>query len=239
MSNVASTWADARTTPARAVVIDHVSKTYLRGRVEVRALAGATLEVAAGELVAVMGPSGSGKSTLLNLIAGLDVPTSGAIYVRGACVSAMSDDEATAFRRREIGMIYQHFNLFPDLTIEENVAVPLLLDGRPAADVAERVRLVLDRVELRGRGQHVPTEVSGGELQRAAIARALVTAPAIILADEPTGNLDSATGARILADMRRAVDEDGRTIILVTHDPVAAGYADRIARLRDGAFEAF
>jgi putative ABC transport system ATP-binding protein len=236
VSNVAPT-AD-KTTPSSALVIDHVSKAYVHGRVEIRALASASLEVADGEFVAIMGPSGSGKSTLLSLIAGLDVPTSGAIYVRGACISSMTDNAATTFRRRHIGMIYQYFNLFPDLTIEENVAVPLMLEGRRSSDVTERVRRALDLVGLDARRDHLPTEVSGGEVQRAAIARALVTEPAIILADEPTGNLDSATGTRILADMRRAVDEERRTIILVTHDPIAAGYADRTARLRDGAFEA-
>jgi putative ABC transport system ATP-binding protein len=220
------------------LVIDHVSKSYAHGRVEIRALADASLEVTNGEFVAIMGPSGSGKSTLLGLIAGLDVPTRGAIYVRGACISSMGDDEATAFRRRHIGMIYQHFNLFPDLTIEENVAVPLLLEGRSGGDVTARVHQVLERVGLYERRDHLPTEVSGGEVQRAAIARALVTEPAIILADEPTGNLDSMTGERILTDMRRAADEERRTIVLVTHDPIAAGYADRTARLRDGAFEA-
>ena len=223
---------------ASAVAVADVAKSYRHGHVEIRALAGASLAVGAGEFVAIMGPSGSGKSTLLALIAGLDVPTRGTIHVRGACVSAMSDDEATAFRRRHVGLIYQHFNLFPDLTLEENVAVPLLLDGRGAEDVTERARLALDRVGLNGRRDHLPTEVSGGEAQRAAIARAFVADPAVILADEPTGNLDSATGTRILTDMRRAVDEERRTIVLVTHDPVAAGYADRIARLRDGVFEA-
>ncbi len=235
-SNVAPT--AATTAGGQALVIDQVSKSYRHGRADVPALVGASLQVANGEFLAVMGPSGSGKSTLLGLIAGLDLPTSGAIYVRGACVSSMSDDEATAFRRRHIGMIYQHFNLFPDLTIEENVAVPLMLEGRSGDEVRVRVRQVLARVGLDERRDHLPTEVSGGEVQRAAIARALVTEPTIILADEPTGNLDSATGTLILTAMRRAVDEDGRTIVLVTHDPVAAEYADRIARLRDGAFEA-
>ena len=236
VSNVVST--AEQTTSGSALVIDHVSKSYLHGRVEIRALTGASLEVADGEFVAIMGPSGSGKSTLLGLIAGLDVPTSGAIYVRGACISSMTDDAATTFRRRHIGMIYQDFNLFSDLTIEENVAVPLMLEGRSGEDVRDRVRRALARVGLDERRDHLPTEVSGGEIQRAAIARALVTEPAIILADEPTGNLDSATGIRVLTDMRRAVDEQRRTIILVTHDPVAAGYADRTAHLRDGAFEA-
>lgn len=220
-----------------AVVVDAVSKAHMRGRVEVQALAGASLTVADAEFVAVMGPSGSGKSTLLNLIAGLDVPTSGTITVRGHCVSAMNDDEATAFRRQHIGFIYQHFNMFPDLTIEQNVSVPLMLDGVPVADIKTRVARALEDIGLYERRNHLPTEISGGELQRAAIARALAAEPAIVLADEPTGNLDSATSDRVLLDMRSAVDEQRRTIILVTHDARAAAYADRIARLRDGAFE--
>lgn len=220
-----------------AVVVDAVSKAYMRGRVEVQALAGASLTVADAEFVAVMGPSGSGKSTLLNLVAGLDVPTSGTITVRGHCVSAMNDDEATAFRRQHIGFIYQHFNMFPDLTIEQNVSVPLMLDGVPVADIKTRVARALEDIGLYERRNHLPTEISGGELQRAAIARALAAEPAIVLADEPTGNLDSATSDRVLLDMRSAVDEQRRTIILVTHDARAAAYADRIARLRDGAFE--
>ncbi len=235
VSNLASTHEQPASTPA--LVIDRVSKSYLHGRVEIPALTHASLTVADGEFVAIMGPSGAGKSTLLGLIAGLEVPSSGTIHVHGACISAMTDDDATTFRRRFIGMVYQHFNLFPDLTIEENVAVPLMLEGRSGAEITERVQRALVRVGLDARGNHLPTEVSGGEAQRAAIARALVTDPAIVLADEPTGNLDSATGTRILTDMRRAVDEDRRTIVLVTHDPVAAGYADRTARLRDGAFE--
>jgi putative ABC transport system ATP-binding protein len=220
-----------------AVVVDAVSKAYMRGRIEVHALAGASLLVSDGEFVAVMGPSGSGKSTLLNLVAGLDVPTSGTITVHGQVVSAMNDDEATAFRRQHIGFIYQHFNVFPDLTIEQNVSVPLLLDGLPAATIQARVARALDDIGLYDRRHHLPTEISGGELQRAAIARALVAEPAIVLADEPTGNLDSATSERLLLDMRSAVDEQHRTIMLVTHDARAAAYADRIARLRDGAFE--
>lgn len=220
-----------------AVVAEHISKRYVLGRVEVRALVDASLTVAEGEFVAIMGPSGSGKSTLLNLIAGLDVPTGGTIHVRDQCISAMRDDQATSFRCRYIGFIYQDFNVFPDLTIEENVAVPLLLGGRATREVRERVAAALNDVGLYERRAHLPAEVSGGELQRAAIARALVAEPAILLADEPTGNLDSVTGERVMLDIRRAVDEQGRTVILVTHDAIAAAYADRIARLRDGAFE--
>jgi putative ABC transport system ATP-binding protein len=228
--------APPRIAPSPAVVAEHISKTYVRGRVEVHALLDASLSVADGEFVAIMGPSGSGKSTLLNLIAGLDVPTHGKISIHGQCVSAMSDDEATAFRCRHIGFIYQDFNLFPDLTIEENIGVPLLLDGSTPSTIRERVAAVLDEIGLSERRGHFPGEVSGGELQRTAIARALVAEPAILLADEPTGNLDSVTGERVMLDMRRAVDDHHRTVILVTHDAMAAAYADRIARLRDGSF---
>ena len=223
--------------PPPAVVAEHVSKTHFRGRVAVHALVDASLTIADGEFIAIMGPSGSGKSTLLHLIAGLDVPTGGTIHVRDRCISEMTDDEATVFRCRHIGIVYQDFNLFPDLTIDENVSVPLLLAGRSRKDVRDRVAAVLEHVGIADRVRHFPAEVSGGELQRAAIARALVAEPAIMLADEPTGNLDSATAERILAEIRRMVDEQRRTVLMVTHDARAAAYADRIARLRDGAFE--
>jgi putative ABC transport system ATP-binding protein len=195
------------------------------------------LTVREREFVAVTGPSGSGKSTLLHLIAGLARPTTGSVSVRGRDVSAMADDEATEFRRREIGFIYQAFRLLPDLTIAENVGVPLVLDGRPRAEIRERVGNALERIGLYARRDHYPIEVSGGELQRAAIARALVIEPAVILADEPTGNLDSHAGERVLHDMRRAVDEMGRAVILITHDMKAAASADRIEHLLDGVLQ--
>lgn len=219
------------------ILVDDVSKVFRRGAVELRALAGASLTIREGEFIAVRGPSGSGKSTLLTLIAGLDVPTSGTIHVHGECVSAMSDDEATVFRRRHIGFIYQNFNVLSDLTIEENVAAPLMLDGCSQREIRARVAAVLERVDLTHRRDHLPGAVSGGELQRAAIARALVVEPAVLLADEPTGNLDSVAGERVLVDMRRAVDDLGRTVVLVTHDPLAAAYADRTVELLDGAFK--
>jgi putative ABC transport system ATP-binding protein len=222
--------------PDLAVRVNRVSKTFHNGRVAVRALVNASLSVRGGEFVAVMGPSGSGKSTLLHLIAGLDVPTDGTIHVRGRCVSALNDTAVTVFRRQNIGLIYQNFKFLPDLTIEENVGLPLMLDGRRRADIAERVERVLEQVDMNERRHHTPGEVSGGELQRAAIARALVADPAVLLADEPTGNLDSVSGERVLLDMRRAVDELRRTVILVTHDSKAAAYADRIERLLDGSF---
>jgi putative ABC transport system ATP-binding protein len=220
-----------------AIFVDEVSKVFHRGDVEVRALAGASLTIREGEFVAVRGASGSGKSTLLALIAGLDVPSGGAIHVHGQCVSAMSDDQATVFRRRNIGFIYQSFNFLSDLTIEENVGAPLMLDGCRQEEIHARVIAALERLELMHRREHLPGSVSGGELQRAAIARALVVEPAVLLADEPTGNLDSAAGERVLVDMRRAADDLGRTVVLVTHDPLAAAYADRTVVLRDGTFQ--
>ncbi len=221
-------------TAAPAVVAEHVSKTYRRGRIDVRALSDVSLTIRDGEFVAVTGPSGAGKSTLLHLIAGLDRPTSGTIHVRGQCLSVMDDDAATEFRRQHIGVIYQTFRFLPDLTIEENVGIPLVLDGRRADEVAARVAHALERLGLSERRGHLPAEVSGGELQRAAIARALVAEPAVILADEPTGNLDSYTGEQLLLDLRRAVDDLGRTVVIITHDPKAAAHADRIERLADG-----
>jgi putative ABC transport system ATP-binding protein len=224
-------------TPA-IVRVEGVSKTYRSGSTLVHALRGASIVVAAGEFVAVMGPSGSGKSTLLHLIAGLDVPSSGSIYVRDQCVSSMSDDDATSYRRKHVGVVYQSFNLFPDLTVEENVGVPLVLDGRPERETRERVSEMLTQLGLSDRRRHRPSEISGGEQQRAAIARALVAEPTIVLADEPTGNLDSYTGERVLADMRGVVERAGCTLVVVTHDYKAAAYADRIERLLDGAFVA-
>jgi putative ABC transport system ATP-binding protein len=216
--------------------LEHVSKTYRSGSVLVQALRDASITVDAGELVAVMGPSGSGKSTLLHLVAGLDVPSGGSIHVRDLCVSSMSDDEATSYRRKHVGVVYQSFNLFPDLTIEENVGVPLVLDGHPEREIRDRVGEMLTQLGLIDRRHHRPSEISGGEQQRAAIARALVAEPTIVLADEPTGNLDSYTGERVLTDMRNVVEKAGCTVVIVTHDHKAAAYADRIERLLDGAF---
>jgi putative ABC transport system ATP-binding protein len=233
-AKIAEAKAVVASTPA--IVADRVAKVFVQGEVEVRALSAASLTIADGEFVAVMGPSGSGKSTLLNLIAGLDLPTEGSISVRGHCVSSMSDDQVTVFRRRHIGFIYQHFNFLADLTIEENVAAPLMLDGCGRAEIESRVTEALAQVDLLDRRRHLPSTVSGGELQRAAIARALVVKPAVLLADEPTGNLDSAASERVLLDMRRAVDDLGRTILLVTHNHIAAAYGDRTVKLLDGSF---
>jgi putative ABC transport system ATP-binding protein len=216
------------------IAVRDVTKSYRQGQNEVRALDGVTLDIAAGAFVSVMGPSGSGKSTLLHLMGGLDTPTSGEIVVDGTAISGMSDDEITIFRRRRIGFVFQFFNLLPTYTAEENVALPLLLDRHRPRDVSARVEAALEQVGLAHRRKHRPDELSGGEMQRVAIARALVIEPALILADEPTGNLDSHTGEHILALVRDANQRRRCTIVLVTHDARAAAYGDRIVTLEDG-----
>ncbi len=211
-----------------------LGKTYQMGAVAVRALHGVDLAVAKGEFLAIMGPSGSGKSTLLQLLGGLDQPSSGEVILAGQRLDRLSDDEVTVLRRRQIGFVFQLFNLLPTLSAEENVALPLLIDGRPMRDYAGRISELLNLVGLADRQDHRPAQLSGGQQQRVAIARALVTEPAIILADEPTGNLDSLAGAEILRLLRRACDDKQQTIILVTHDEAAADYADRVVYLKDG-----
>jgi putative ABC transport system ATP-binding protein len=217
------------------IAVRGVSKTYRQGDADVRALANVSLEVEAGEFVSVVGPSGSGKSTLLHLMGGLDVPTAGDVVVAGTPISRMSDDEVTIFRRRSIGFVFQFFNLMPTLSAEENVALPLLLDGRRAREVASRVAAALEAVGLSHRRTHRPDELSGGEMQRVAIARALVIEPKLILADEPTGNLDSATGEQILALVRDANRARHATVVMVTHDAKAAAYGTRTVAMRDGS----
>jgi putative ABC transport system ATP-binding protein len=210
------------------------TKTYRQGDTEVKALAGVTLDIAAGEMVAIVGASGSGKSTLLHLLGGLDTPTSGDILIDGASIARMSDDEVTIFRRRSIGFVFQFFNLMPTLSAEENVALPLLLDGKRTREVRPRVAAALDAVGLGHRRTHRPDELSGGEMQRVAIARALVIEPKLILADEPTGNLDSTTGEQILDLICRANRERGATVVMVTHDAKAAAHGTRLVTMRDG-----
>jgi len=216
------------------ISVRDVHKVFRQGETEVRALAGVSLEIAAGDFVSVMGPSGSGKSTLLHLMGGLDLPTAGEIVIDGTPLSRMSDDEITIFRRRRIGFVFQFFNLLPTYSAEENVALPLLLDRRRSRDVRERVQAALDLVGLGPRRRHRPDELSGGEMQRVAIARALVIDPVLILADEPTGNLDTRTGEQILALIRDANRARGSTVVLVTHDARAAAYAARTITLNDG-----
>jgi putative ABC transport system ATP-binding protein len=214
-----------------------VHKSYTQGSSEVIALAGVSLEIRRGEFAAVMGPSGSGKSTLLHLVGGLDRPSAGDVMVDGKIISQMDDDAVTLFRRNKIGFIFQFFNLLPTLTGIENVALPLVLDGRSEREANGRADEVLARVGLAARRDHLPEQLSGGEIQRLAIARALVFNPAILLADEPTGNLDSKTGAGILETIRAANRDAGCTVVMVTHDRDAAARSDRVLHLRDGRLE--
>ncbi len=214
--------------------LDRVSKVYHQGRSEVRALDGVSLEVPRGQFLSVMGPSGSGKSTMLHLIGGLDTPSGGEIMIDGRALSSLDDDTITILRRRRIGFVFQFFNLLPTLTAEENVALPLLLDGQRLRAVRPRVQRMLELVGLAARRTHKPDELSGGEMQRVAVARALVTEPAVLLADEPTGNLDRRTGEAILELVKDAARRVGLTVVLVTHDHLAAAYGERIVTLADG-----
>jgi putative ABC transport system ATP-binding protein len=209
-------------------------KTYTMGEHEVKALAGVDFCVEKGEFVAIMGPSGSGKSTLLHMLGGLDKPSEGEVTLAGKRLSILNDNQATLVRRHNIGFIFQFFNLLPTLSTEENVALPLIIDGKSARKYEERITYLLELVGLQDRRPHKPDQLSGGEQQRVAIARALVTEPAMVLADEPTGNLDSKTGTAIMELMRRSCDELGQTVVIVTHDSRAAAYADRVVFLADG-----
>ena len=213
--------------------LDHVSKQF-DGRRRVIALDDVTLDIDRGELVSIVGPSGSGKSTLLNLIGGLDRPTSGEIAIDGQRLAGLADDELTAVRRDKIGFIFQFFNLLPSLSCLENVSLPLHLRGWPAGQVRERAHELLQLVQLGTRLDHLPDELSGGERQRVAIARALSIYPPILLADEPTGNLDTHTGADILALIRDLHERLGSTVLVVTHDMTVAASCQRTIALRDG-----
>jgi ABC-type lipoprotein export system ATPase subunit len=209
-----------------------VTKTFHRGRELVTAVNGVDLEVAAGEFVSVIGPSGSGKSTLLHLAGGLDRADTGTVLVDGEDVATMSAGALARLRRRQVGFVFQFFHLVPNLTVAENVALPLVLDGGRHTD--QRVADLIERVGLAARAAHLPGELSGGEMQRVAIARALVNQPRLILADEPTGNLDRATGAEILAVLEEQVAQSGAALLMVTHDNAAAGRASRILHVVDG-----
>ena len=211
-----------------------INKRYELGEHAVVALSGVDFQVEKGEFVAIMGPSGSGKSTLLHLIGGLDQPSDGEITLAGQRLSILRDNQITLLRRRNVGFIFQFYNLLPTLTAEENITLPLLIDGKNPRKYETRLTKLLDLIGLSERRRHKPDQLSGGEQQRVAIARALITDPAIVLADEPTGNLDSKTSQLIMQLLRRSCDELGQTIIIVTHDPVAASYADRLVLLRDG-----
>jgi len=216
-----------------------VTRVYGEAGQEVRAVRDLTLDVPTGSFLAVMGPSGSGKSTLLHLAGAIDVPTSGTVEVEGRSTDAMDEDERARLRRTRVGFVFQFFHLLPTLTIEENVALPRLIAGERLRDVRPRLDPLLERVRLTHRRDHRPGQLSGGEMQRAALARALVIEPTLLLADEPTGNLDSANGREVLGLLRTLVDEgEGRrTIMMVTHDAQAADVADRILHMRDGRLD--
>jgi putative ABC transport system ATP-binding protein len=217
---------------APAVAATAVTRRYGDGESAVDALRGVTLEVPAGQFTAVMGPSGSGKSTLMHLLAGLDTPSAGTVEIGGEDITSMTDKQLTKLRRRHIGFVFQQFNLLPTLTAEENILLPLSISGRKP-DKADLEALVA-RVGLQERRRHRPSQLSGGQQQRVAIARALISRPTVLFADEPTGNLDSASGDEILALLREAVELDGQTTLMVTHDPRAAATADRVVFIADG-----
>jgi putative ABC transport system ATP-binding protein len=211
-------------------------KTYEMGTEQLHALRGVNIEIRKAEYVAIMGPSGSGKSTLMNLIGCLDTPTKGSYWLAGRLVSQLDDDELAYIRNKEIGFVFQTFNLLARATALHNVELPMIYNGTPSEERLERAKKALAQVDLAGRMMHRPNELSGGQRQRVAIARALVNNPSILLADEPTGNLDSQTGEEIMAVFRR-LHESGNTIILVTHEADIAAHAHRVIRLRDGKVE--
>ena len=213
---------------------ESLTKVYGDSTQPIYAVNDVNLAVEEGEFLAIMGPSGSGKSTLLYLLGGLDKPSSGSVWLKDANMSALKDDDLSRLRRESLGFVFQFFNLIPVLTAQENVAMPLILDGVSRADAMKRAGDSMTRVGMGDRGSHRPSELSGGQQQRAALARALVTKPAVILADEPTGNLDSRSSDEVVHMLRQAVDDWGETLILVTHDPRVAAHADRIVFLKDG-----
>ena len=217
--------------------LQRIAKVYSLGKVEVRALDGVTLTIGQGEFIALVGASGCGKSTLLNLMAGIDRPTSGEVWFEGERLDSLSDDRLTRLRRTKVGIVYQCFNLLPTLTARENVALPLLLDGMQRGEIEGRVEGGLQRVGLTHRAEHWPHELSGGEQQRVAIARAIVAEPRVVLADEPTGNLDSVAGGAVLDLLKELNRDHGQTIVMATHSQEAVRRADRIVYLRDGKME--
>ena len=212
--------------------IEHLTKTYGTGDTAVRALDDVSFTVAAGEFVAIIGSSGSGKSTLLHMIGGVDRPTSGTVRLNGEDVFQRSDEQLAVFRRREVGLVYQFYNLVPVLDVVENMCLPVLMDGRPVNE--RRLTSMLHVLGLEGREHHLPNQLSGGQQQRVAIGRALMNAPAVVLADEPTGNLDSRNSAEIMSLLRKSNKELGQTLIVITHDEDIALTADRVISLEDG-----
>jgi putative ABC transport system ATP-binding protein len=212
----------------------NLKKTFTRGEEKVEALKGVSLQIRSGEFVSIMGPSGSGKSSLLHLIGGLDRPTSGQVKLSGSELQSYNDQKLSEFRRRNLGFIFQFFNLMPTLSALENVALPMLLDGAPLSQIETKAKALLTEMGLAARLHHRPDQLSGGEMQRVAIARALIADPKLIVADEPTGNLDSKTGHAVLTLLANLVRSRNLTLVLVTHDPKAAAFGNRLITLQDG-----
>jgi putative ABC transport system ATP-binding protein len=235
-SSEADGTGDVRLAAAPILEARDVAKRYELGRTTVEALRGVTMAVKPGEFVALMGPSGSGKSTLLQLLGGLDQPTSGSVIFEGNDISNLSDAQATRLRRERTGFVFQAFNLIPLLSVRENIELPFTIAGGQK-DSRERVRAVIELVELTGKESHRPDQLSQGEQQRVAVARALVTRPSVLLADEPTGNLDYTNSGELLDALWRSCERDGQTIVLVTHDARAAAYADRVLVIGDGRIQ--
>ncbi len=219
------------------LIVEKVEKIYGGGRRGVAALRGVSFEAAEGDFIILMGPSGCGKSTLLHLIGGMDRPTSGSVSLNGVRLDHLNEEELGRLRRKEVGFVFQFFNLLPTLTVAENVALPLMLDGTRERQARTRTRKLLDRVGLINRLDHFPSELSGGEMQRAAVARAVINQPQLVLADEPTGNLDSENGEHVMRLLRDLNQELGVTIILATHSEEAASYGRRTISMRDGLIE--
>lgn len=217
--------------------VERVEKTYPGGEAPVAAVRGVSLSVAAGELVALMGPSGCGKSTLLHVCGAMDTPTRGRVAIEGRDLSSLDDGALTRVRRERVGFVFQFFNLLPTLTVAENIALPLLLSGGSPGEALERAAALANRVGLGHRQRHFPQQLSGGEMQRTAIARAVVHRPALLIADEPTGNLDSASGARVLDLLRDVHEETGIALLMATHAPDVARIASRVVHMRDGLIE--
>ncbi len=220
--------------PASIIKLENVWKVYQLGKVELPVLRGISLEITPGVFVVILGPSGSGKSTLLNMIGCLDLPTKGSVFLAGRDISKMSEDELAQVRGEKIGFIFQQFNLLPNLSALENVMMPMIFRGKPESEREKRAKYLLNSLELGDRISHRPAELSGGEQQRIAIARSLINNPEIIVADEPTGNLDSTTGRKIMEILIDLHKNKGKTIIVVTHDPTIANYSNQIIRIKDG-----